>query len=150
MIDYKDIKTAVNEQLKKLEIDIQARDVQKGFSRPSLFVELDNAERSGTTSQVYRTLTVRIYYFPKSKYEYAIDVLEKQDEVENLFDLKLAVKDRLLNVEDFTSSLSDGVLQFSFDIEFYQGRKTEEDFVDEDWRERHPIEDMEKLYYEQE
>lgn len=126
MIDYKDIKTAVNKQLSNLGIDIQSRDVREGFNRPSFFVQLDNASRSNYTTQIGRMLTVRIYYFPSDRYEYAVEVLEMQDELEQLFDLKLPVKDRLLNITDLESGMSDGVLQCSFELEFEFGREEEE------------------------
>src|SRR5690625_3258764 len=100
MITYKDIRIAINLQLEKTEIEINSRDVSEGFDRPSFFVQFSNVGRHGTETQVERTLTVTIYYFPSDRYEYAIEVLEMQEMLENLFDLKLRVKDRLLNVNE--------------------------------------------------
>ena len=151
MITYKDIKIAVNRQLKKTGIEINSSDVEEGFNRPSFFVQLDNANRAGNESQVERSLTVRIYYFPSDRYEYAIEVLEMQETLEELFDLKLAVKDRYLNVDELTTFMNDGVLNCSFDMQFYTARDLEwvteerKDFLDE-----HPTELMEELDFEKE
>src|SRR5690625_2247714 len=109
MITNKDIRMAINRQLKKADIKIMSRDVREGFSRPSFFVELDNVLREGNADQIYKSMTIRIYYFPSNEYEYAIEVLDMQEMLEDLFDLKLLVRDRLINVEEFTSFLNDGV-----------------------------------------
>lgn len=148
MIDYKDIKKAINNQLDKTDVEIQSRDVREGFNRPSFFVQLDNVERSGTPTQIELSLTVRIYYFPTDPHEYAIEVLEMQDWLSELFDLKLKVKDRLLPISEINSKVTEGVLQVDFDMKFEQGREKEKEF--DDFREEHPYEDMENLYYESE
>jgi len=147
MIDYKDIKKAVNKQLSKTEIEIMSRDVEEGFNRPSFFVELDNVNRSSTVSQIERSLTVRIYYFPSERYNYSIEVLEMQDKLEDLFDLKLKIKSRWLNILDYQSFVNDGVLSCSFDIEFEDGRHSEKNVDEEELRKDYPIEDMEELYF---
>lgn len=123
MITYKDIRIAINQQLKKTGIEITSRDVTEGFNRPSFFVQLDNVGRSGDENQVHKSMTVRIYYFPSDRYEYFIEVLDMQETLEGLFDMKLPVKDRYFNVDEFTTYLNDGVLNCQFDLEFYDGRK---------------------------
>lgn len=150
MITLKDIRIAVNKQLNKTGIEINSRDVEEGFKRPSFFVQFNNVGRHGTETQIERMLSVNVYYFPSDRYEYAIEVLEMEETLGDLFDLKLPVRDRLLNVDEFNTFLNDGVLNCSFDIEFYDGRKAEKEFIDEEFREEHPIEDMEELQFEQE
>lgn len=150
MITPKDIRISINNQLKKTGIEINARDVKEGFNRPSFFVQLDNSNRYSSPTQIERTLTVRIYYFPTDRYKYSIEVLDMQDTLEQLFDLKLKVKDRWLNIEEFNSYVNDGVLNCSFDLEFEFARDIEKDVINDEFREEHPIEDMEKLYFEQE
>jgi len=146
MITLKDVRIAVNKQLKKTGIEINSRDVEEGFNRPSFFVQINNVGRHGTETQIERMLSINIYYFPSDRYEYAIEVLEMQETLEDLFDLKLRIKDRHLNVDEFNTFLNDGVLNCSFDIEFFDGRKkswqTEED---EEHELLHPIEKMEEL-----
>jgi len=126
MITYKDIKAAVNNQISSyFDAPIQSRDVVEGFRRPSFFTRLENNVNSSGATQNYRELTVRIYYFPTDRYEYSIEVLEVQEQLERIFDLKLPIKDRLININDTESVLTDGVLNFSFDIAFYDAKEVE-------------------------
>lgn len=123
MITYKDLRTAINLKLKNLGIEINSSDVSEGFNRPSFFVQFDNNIRSADENQVHKSLSVQIYYFPTDRYEYSIEVLEMQESLEELFDLKLPVINRQLTINDVTTILTDGVLNCSFDIEFYDGRE---------------------------
>lgn len=153
MITYKDIRIAINRQLSKTGIEITSRDVTEGFNRPSFFVQLNNVGRSGDVSQVHKAMTVQIYYFPTDRYEYSIEALEMQETLEELFDLKLSVRDRHLNVDELNTFINDGVLNCTFDLAFYSGRKTEYEIIDkaddgEEFREKYPIEQMEELDYE--
>lgn len=86
-------------------------------------MEFLNIARSSDENQVHKSLSVQIYYFPTDRYKYAIEVLEMQETLENIFDLKLAIKDRLINVEDIDTGIVDGVLNCSFDLAFYDGRE---------------------------
>lgn len=151
MITLKDIRLAVNRQLEKTGIEINSRDVSEGFNRPSFFVQLNNVGRHGTETQIERILSVHIYYFPPDRHEYAINVLNMQEILENLFDLKLRVKSRYLNVDEFNAFLNEGVLNCSFDIEFFTARdrawKTEEEEKHENL---HPVELMQELDFEKE
>lgn len=114
-------------------------------------MQLDNANRAGNESQVEKSLTVRIYYFPSDRYEYAIEVLEMQETLEELFDLKLGVKDRYLNVDELTTFMNDGVLNCSFDMEFSTARDLEWVTEDQkDFLDKHPTELMEELDFEKE
>lgn len=119
MITYKDIRIAINNQLIKTSIDINSRDVTEGFNRPSFFVQLDNARRFATEIQVQREISVYIYYFPTDRYEYDLENLEMQEVLEGLFNMKLAVKDRLFNIDNFSTNTTDGVLYCRFDLEFW-------------------------------
>lgn len=158
MITYKDIKIAINRKLTPFGVEINSRDVSEGFNRPSFFVQLENSKRDGNESQVYKALTIQIYYFPTDRYDYSIEVLEVQEQLENTFDLKLKVHDRLFNIDETNTNTTDGVLSFSFDIEFYDGRNyesLENTIIDElengkEFYEKHPIEKMEVLDYEKE
>lgn len=132
MVTYVDIRKAINAKLLSLGAEVNSRDVTEGFNRPSFFVQFDNNVRSGNVDQMYKSFTVTGYYFPTDRYEYAMEVMTKQEELENLFDMKLKVLTRYLNINDFNTTLADGVLNFSFDIEFFEGRKyqgLENDFV---------------------
>lgn len=122
MITFKDIRFAINQQLKKTGIEIMSRDVKEGFNRPSFFVQLNNAVRSADEHQVHKSMTVQIYFFPSDEFEYSIEALDMQETLGDLFDLKLEVKDRLFNIDEFNTFLNDGVLNCSFDLEFQEGR----------------------------
>lgn len=127
MITLKQIKTAVNTALKKnTGIKVNSKDIKEGFERPSFFVELDDVERIGLESQVEYSLTVRIYYFPSSEEEASIEILEMQDTLFEIFDTHLVVDNRLLHIIDPGTSESDGVLQFTFNLSFEDGREVED------------------------
>jgi len=129
MITYKDIKIAVNRNLATFDVEINSSDVSEGFNRPSFFVQFDNNKRSADEDQVHKSLTIIIYYFPTDRYEYSIEVLDIQEQLENLFDLKLRVLDRQFNINEVNTNLTDGVLNFSFDIEFYDARDATYDSI---------------------
>ncbi|OMC81854.1 hypothetical protein BK128_21540 [Viridibacillus sp. FSL H7-0596] len=158
MITYKDIKKAINQRIKSKfdNIEINSRDVTEGFNRPSFFVGLENNERSGDLSQVHKSLTVQIYYFPTDRYDYAIEVLDIQEQLETAFEMKLKVLNRFFNVDDAKAVMTDGVLSFSFDIAFYEARdyEIEKEWIDEnkdkDFYEKYPVELMAELDIEQE
>ncbi|WP_369899746.1 DUF6838 family protein [Bacillus manliponensis] len=141
MITYKDIKLAVNRLIKsRFNIEINSNDVEEGFKRPSFFVQLEDNERSGYETQVHKSLTIRIYYFPKDRNKNSIELLDVQEQLENLFDLKLEVKDRYFNIDSVQNNTPDGVLDFSFDIAFYEGREIDDT--------TNPIETMGELDFE--
>ncbi|MEH7389652.1 phage tail terminator family protein [Bacillus sp. JJ1474] len=127
MITYRDIKTAIVKKLDdEFEIEIQSTDVIEGFHRPSFFVSFDNQNKSSNLDQIERSLTIRINYFPSDRYEYALEILDITEKLETVFDLKLPVLDRLININEVQSVVTDGVLEFSFDIEFFDGKEVEE------------------------
>jgi hypothetical protein len=123
MITLKDIKTAVVSVLNSnFTQEVQSSDVKEGFKRPSFFVELDNATSSSTEEQKHRGLTIRIYYFPSDRNKNSIELLDIQEALENAFDLKLTVLDRKFTINETESETTDGVLTFSFDIEYEEGK----------------------------
>lgn len=127
MVTFKDIRKAIVEQLKKTGVTINSHDVRKGFERPSFFIQFTNNERSADETQIQKSLTVSIYYFPSDEYEYAIEMLDMQETLGELFDLKLPVKDRSLNIIGFNAFVNDGVLNCIFDISAFEyGKEMEE------------------------
>ena len=128
MITYIDLKTAINNVLSTVTvdgkaIDITSRDVTEGFIRPSFFVHMETTNSASDENQRYRELAIQIYYFPSDRYEYSIEVLEVMESLENAFDLKLKVGNRYLNIDDPESMIVDGVLNYSFNLEFHDGRE---------------------------
>lgn len=124
MITYKDIKKSINTMLiNRFNKTINANDVKEGFDRPSFFVDFDNVNPGKSLTQIEKSFTTRIYYFPESISNNSMELLEVMEDLEMLFDLKLPVKDRLFNITDVNSGITDGVLQFAFDIYFEEGRE---------------------------
>ncbi|TCO69503.1 phage tail terminator family protein [Marinisporobacter balticus] len=124
MITLKDIKIAINSLISaNFTAEINSRDIEEGFKRPSFFVEFDNSKRSPTgEEQINRKLTVRTYFFPSNRYKHSIEILEIQEKLEEVFDIKLKVLDRYFNIDEVETVVSDGVLQFYFDIQYEEGR----------------------------
>lgn len=163
MITYADLKRAINAKLKTVTVEgapveLNSRDVTEGFIRPSFFVQFDNNIRSSDESQIHKSLNVQIYYFPTNRYEYSEEVLDVQEVLESKFDLKLRVLDRYFNIDEVNAMMVDGVLNFSFDLAFYDGREyegLENILVDEikngeEFYKKHPIEKMEVLELKEE
>ena len=143
MIKLQDIMAAINAKLiSKFDIEINDNDVQKGFNRPSFFVDFDNLYKTDHLYTFERGLTVTIYYFPTDRHKYQIEVLEMQQDIEDSFKLGFTVEDRYLSiVEGIESEVVDGVLQVSFELKYLdssyeeaEGPKMEELIVNAgDW-----------------
>ena len=120
MINLQQILAAINLKLaNKFGIDINSNDIKEGFKRPSFFVQFENILKTDYLYHTDRQLTVRIYYFPTNKHQYQLEVLEKQEEIEELFRLGVAVGDRYIDVVDgIEADITDGVLMVSFDLSY--------------------------------
>jgi len=158
MITFKQIKATINKKLQSnfIDIDVSSKSANEGFARPSFKVQLDNVKREGYLTQVEKSCTVRIFYFPTDENDNAIELLDVQEALGNLFDLKLSVEDRHLDIAEPNFDEIDGVLQFEFDLQFFDGREPGSgvDIGDEikngkDFYEKHPTELMGELDYEE-
>lgn len=156
MITFKQIKTTINKKLQtNFDMDVSSKAANEGFTRPSFKVELDNVKREGHLTQVERACTVRIFYFPKDENN-SIELLDVQEKLGDLFDLKFSIEDRHLDINEPNFDEIDGVLQFEFDLQFFDGREYENEdvgFEDEikngkDFYEKYPIELMGELVEE--
>lgn len=127
MITFKKIKTTINKKLQSnfSDIDVSSRSENEGFLRPSFKVELDNVKREGSLTQVEKSCTVRIFYFPSNDDDNAAELLDVQETLGDLFDLKFTVEGRHLDVVEPNFDEIDGILQFEFDIAFEDGRDRE-------------------------
>ncbi|WP_416141137.1 DUF6838 family protein [Lysinibacillus capsici] len=158
MITFENIRAIVTKNLKaNFEgIKVSSKSVKDGFTRPSFKVELDNVKREGYLTQVEKSCTVRIFYFPVDENDNVIELLDVQEALGNLFDLKFSVDDRHLDIVEPNFDEIDGVLQFEFDLQFFDGREPgsginiEDAFKNgKDFYEKHPIELMGELDYEE-
>lgn len=157
MITFENIRATVTRNLKaNFEgIKVSSKSVKDGFTRPSFKLELDNVKREGYLTQVEKSCTVRIFYFPSTIEDNAIELLDVQETIGNLFDLKFSVGDRHLDIGEPNFDEIDGVLQFEFDLQFFDGREYGEgspggNIEDEikngkDFYEKYPIELMGEL-----
>ncbi|MEQ6855295.1 DUF6838 family protein [Lysinibacillus capsici] len=157
MITFENIRATVTKNLKANfnGLKVSSKFVKDGFTRPSFKVELDNVKREGYLTQVEKSCTVRIFYFPTDENDNAIELLDIQEAIGNLFDLKFSIGDRHLDIIEPNFDEIDGVLQFEFDLQFFDGREYGEgspggNIEDEikngkDFYEKHPIELMGEL-----
>ena len=156
MITFEKIRATVTRNLKANfnGIQVSSQSVKDGFVRPSFKAELDNVKREGYLTQVEKSCTVRIFYFPAD--DNAIELLDVQEKLGDLFDLKFSVEGRHLDIVEPNFDEIDGVLQFEFDLQFFDGREHENEdvgFEDEikngkDFYEKYPIELMGELVEE--
>lgn len=157
MITFENIRATVTKNLKANYngLKVSSKSVKDGFTRPSFKVELDNVKREGYLTQVEKSCTVRIFYFPSTIDDNAIELLDVQEAIGNLFDLKFSIGDRHLDIVEPNFDEIDGVLQFEFDLHFFDGREYGEgssggNIEDEikngkDFYEKYPIEIMGEL-----
>ena len=133
MFSVKDIKKAINSVLKNSfpEIDIQSRDVEKGFKRPSFFVRLDNMRSEGGVYYTFKEMTCRILYFAQDRHESSIENMDTANILMGLFGLNFMVvndegKTKVITISDSRAQLVDQVLEFEFDFSFYQDNGVED------------------------
>jgi len=119
-MNLKNIILAVNELIEREfpTVEIQSNDVKEGFKRPSFFVELDGVSKDTRLYSYERELTVRIYYFPKSRHEYSLETLDIQEKLEEIFGLTLPIEGRPIIIDGTSTSIVDGVVQFDIDLSF--------------------------------
>lgn len=121
MITLIDILKAVNDLInsKYPDIDIVDSDVKEGFKRPSFFTTVDDVSKADYLHSFKRSLTLLIYYFPQSRHSYKIDILEKIQGLEEVFNKSIKIKDRVIHlVEDMESDIVDGVLTVRMDLSY--------------------------------
>jgi hypothetical protein len=120
MLTLKEIAKAINSTLEKVlpDVPIQSSDISEGFERPCLYVDFDMITTSDYIGyKRERTIQVIIYYFPTSRYENEIELLETQEILEQAFSDHLNIREGFAVFPMETNSVKvDGVLQFSFEI----------------------------------
>ncbi|MEY8001609.1 DUF6838 family protein [Clostridium sp. Mt-5] len=88
MIGIKDIITAINDLLAQnfTDVTIQSTDITEGYTRPCFYVELDKNSASKINTKLRdKSISIRIYYFPKDRYNNEVENLNIQDQLENIF-----------------------------------------------------------------
>lgn len=158
MITFENIRATVTKNLDDNfnGLKVYRKSVKKGFTQPYFKVELDNVRREGYLTQVEKSCTVRIFYFPANENDSTIELLDVQEKIGDLFDMKFTVEGRHLDIVEPNFDEIDGVLQFEFDLQFFDGREYENEdvgFEDEikngkDFYGKYPIELMGELVEE--
>lgn len=123
---YKDIVRSITEKLNGVfpDVSVTSNDVSEGFKRPSFFMEFV-APRSTPISENRRkrTFTLRISYFPTSRTENDLELLEVQETLEQIFaaGLKISVGEDVLNTDRGTNCrVTDRVLHCDIFFETFE------------------------------
>jgi hypothetical protein len=125
MVTLLEINKAVNDKLKAAlvgtefyEVKIVAEDLAKGVKRPSVKVGIDNSQNAKFNALCReKTLTIRIYFFAKDRYNYKIDNVKMQNIIEDAFLDDLEVKEGFfIPIDSVESEVTDTVLICSFDL----------------------------------
>jgi len=130
MITLKDIKTRVADVLTENGFNVVASEVQEGFAKPAVFVDVfpssvELLTCGGRTEQI--TDSVEIKYISASEtMEDCVAVSERLKRLflYNTFD----IADRHITIQRIEYEVEDNVLYTYFDVEFIQARDVQEDF----------------------
>lgn len=123
MITPLDIRTSALDLLKRKypKYKRYGNEVVEGFDKPSFFVSIMPIANSNTSVNFkFYSYSIMITYFQKEPHE--IDNLTKAAEIETLFGYQMKVKDRLINITDYSYDFvgnNKNILQITIDVEFY-------------------------------
>ena len=119
MISLKEIMKSINKQISnKLEIDVDSKNIEEEFTRPSVRTSIDNLKTSAFMQTMKeRNFIVRIYYFSKNREKNKIELLEIQEELEKAFFSHLKIKEAFfIYIDEIVFNVSDGILIGEFDV----------------------------------
>lgn len=122
MITLVDIKKSINQVLKTNfpDIKLYADEVKEGFTRPSFFTSIiPIIFNYDTTNYSSNRLMVVINYFSENETE--LENLRMADALKKAYGMTLKVKDRYITLREIKTDITDGVLQFKFDLNFFDG-----------------------------
>ena len=122
MITLVDIKKSINQVLKTNfpDIKLYAGEVKEGFKRPSFFTSIiPILFNYDTTNYSSNRLMVVINYFSENETE--LENLRMADALKKAYGMTLKVKDRYITLREIKTDITDGVLQFKFDLNFFDG-----------------------------
>lgn len=120
MVSILDIIKAFNLLLsKEFKITVDSKDLSEKFERPSFRVDMSKF-RYSKQMQFYheREFEFKIYYFPMSRTNNRIELLETQEKLSVLFvDYIEVMKDQFVYIKEVEFDITDGVLVASFEVE---------------------------------
>lgn len=127
MVSIKDIVKAINRTLKVNfpTITIQSTDVKEGYQRPCFYVDVVDFENELIMDKYdHKTAAFSLYYFPSDPINNRLELLEIKEALTDAFIGTLEVTQGFkIHILDTTASINDGVLNFDFEIEYYQVRR---------------------------
>lgn len=128
MITLVDIKKSINQVLKTNfpDIKIYSSEVTEGFKRPCFFTQIVPATSDyETTNFTSNKLLVVINYFNENGTE--LENLKMHDNLKKAYGMTLKVKNRYFLLRNIRSEIVDEILQFRFDISYFDGIDKTED-----------------------
>ncbi len=120
MINLKDIQTAVTDVLKKNGYTVTASEVEQGFTKPTVFVDVlpVSVQIQNKYSELV-TVSVELSYHPLT--ETREHLVEVSDSIKNMFlYAPVAVCDRFLSVDEILFDTDKSTLITYFELEFMQ------------------------------
>ena len=119
MIQLKDIIKSVSQVIEANDGNVIAGEIEESFERPAYFVNCfpvniikDNQFEENVNA------TITIDYVPKI--QTVEECVRIADILSNIFNGKLEVDDRKLDIGDVAMNLDNNILTFSFDLDFWR------------------------------
>lgn len=128
MITLVDIKKSINQVLKANfpTIKIYSSDTKEGFTRPAFFTSIIPVTLDyETTNFTSNKLMVVINYFSENETE--LENIKMYDELKKAFGMNLKVSQRSFLLQNIKSEIVDEILQFKFDLNYFDGIDKTED-----------------------
>lgn len=117
MVTVKDVKKAIIDKIKTLNIKVYSDNIKEGFDTPCIFVSVEKYENKLENSNtVKKYLDIYVRYIDN----YEINRLDVLDNINLLFLRKLEVKDRIFTLHNRSNLFRDEYVELNFDIEFYE------------------------------
>ncbi|HIW32449.1 MAG TPA: hypothetical protein IAA29_06660 [Candidatus Paenibacillus intestinavium] len=113
------------------DIEVISTDVEEGFARPSFKVVLENIRFNELQNYTENDMTVRIYFFPTSMYDYSVEVLEKQHELRKLFNYTISIDDQTIIIHEASTDVTDKILWFEFNISYLDSSNRQQPVYDD-------------------
>jgi len=139
-MDLIDVKKSINSILKISFPDVKlfANEVEEGFSKPAFFTQLIPISLNYDTINFMsvKLMIVINYYTPVA---IELDNLKVANKLRKAFGMSLKVCNRYLILRNITTDNADGILQFKFDLNYFQDTDMNKD----------TYEIMRKLYLEE-
>lgn len=120
MISVKDVKSELNKTLSESTgVRVLSHVVDEGFDKPAFFTDINVIKSEAINKKLHRyNLRLRVLYYPENKN--VSDMYTMASKLADVFKITFNVKDRKLNVNDFSFDIDEeeGYMYFTFTTEF--------------------------------